>query len=241
MKASVSDQNNLIELQRIDTAISSAQHRLKNLPEHELIAAVKKREEDSKVALAAAEAELADVKIDLRRSEVEVETVTDRIAKDESRLSAGNASPKELEQIQHEIATLQKRQSELEDGELEIMMRVDAAKAIVQTMQSDLTGLEQMELELNVRYENAKTEIDREIALKKSERTILVPKISSELVNLYEKVCGQTGGVGAALLLGNMCDGCRIQMNAIELDRVRAMDLEEVVRCEECRRILVRI
>ena len=68
-----------------------------------------------------------------------------------------------------------------------------------------------------------------------------MPKISSELVNLYEKVCGQTGGVGAALLLGNMCDGCRIQMNAIELDRVRAMDLEEVVRCEECRRILVRI
>ena len=77
VKASVTDQNNLIELQRVDTAISSANHRLKNLPELELIAAVKKREEDSKSALEIAEAELADVSIDLRRSEVEVETVTD--------------------------------------------------------------------------------------------------------------------------------------------------------------------
>ena len=241
VKASVSDQNNLIDLQRIDTAISSANHRLKNLPEHELIAAVKKRSEESKSAFEVAEAELADVSIDLRRSEVEVETVTDRIKKDEARLSAGTASPKELEQIQHEIATLQKRQSELEDGELEIMLKVDAAKEKVATMQSDLAGLEKMELELNIRYENAKTEIEKEIALKNSERTLVLPKISQELVELYEKVRSQNGGVGAALLLGNMCDGCRIEMNAIELERVRALDSEEVVRCEECRRILVRI
>jgi predicted nucleic acid-binding Zn-ribbon protein len=84
-------------------------------------------------------------------------------------------------------------------------------------------------------------EIDREIALKKSERTLLVPKIDAALVELYEKIKGNGGGVGAALLIGNTCDGCRLAINAVEMERIKSLDSEEVLRCEECRRILVRI
>ena len=241
MKASLADQNNLIELQRIDAAISALQHKLKKLPEHELIAAVQKRKVDAEVTLVEAEAELADVAIDLKRSELEVETVSDRIKKDEARLNSGQGSPKDLEQTQHEIATLEKRKSELEDAELEIMMRHDAAHSKVETMKSDLQGLDQMELELNIRFENSKTEIERDINLKNSERILVLPKIVKELLDLYEKVREQSGGVGAALLLGNVCEGCRIEINAIELERIKNLDSEEVVRCEECRRILVRI
>ena len=174
----------------------------------------------------------ADVTIDLRRSEVDVESVADRMAKDEARLSGGSASPKELEQLQHEIATLSKRKAELEDGELEIMMIVDAAKEKVATIKSDEEGLKKLELELNIRLENSVTEIDREIALKKSERTLLVPKIDAALVELYEKVKGTGGGVGAALLIGNTCDGCRLAINAVEMERIKSLDSEEVLRCK---------
>ncbi|MFM8672705.1 MAG: hypothetical protein ACKODD_05290, partial [Candidatus Nanopelagicus sp.] len=62
-------------------------------------------------------------------SEVDVETVTDRIKKDEARLASGNSTPKELEQLQHEIVSLKKRQEELEEIELEILIRSDAASA----------------------------------------------------------------------------------------------------------------
>jgi len=241
LKASLADQNNLIELQRIDAAISALNHKLKKLPEHELIAAVQKRKSEAQETLVLAEAELADVAIDLKRSELEVETVSDRIKKDEARLNSGQGSPKDLEQTQHEIATLEKRKADLEDGELEIMMRHDAAKGKVETMKSDLAGLDQMELELNIRYENAKTEIERDINLKMSERTLVLPKIAKDLLDLYEKIREQSGGVGAGLLLGNVCEGCRIEINAIELERIKNLDSEEVVRCEECRRILVRI
>ena len=95
--------------------------------------------------------------------------------------------------------------------------------------------------ELNIRIENAVTELDREIALKKSERTLLVPKIDAALVEVYEKIKGNGGGVGAALLIGNTCDGCRLAINAVEMERIKSLDSEEVLRCEECRRILVRI
>ena len=60
-------------------------------------------------------------------------------------------------------------------------------------------------------------------------------------VELYEKVKGSGGGVGAALLIGNTCDGCRLAINAVEMERIKSLDSEEVLRCEECRRILVRI
>ena len=241
MKASVTDQNNLIELQRIDSAISQANHRLKALPEHQQLVAIQAKLTAGAVELATAEAELADVAIDLRRSEVEVEQVADRMKKDEARLSGGQASPKELEQLQHELGTLAKRKSELEDGELEIMIRHDAAKQKVETLKSDEEGLKKLELELNIRLENAKTEIDREIALKNSERTLLVPKIDTALTELYEKVKANGSGIGAALLIGNTCDGCRLAINAVEMERIKSLDSEEVLRCEECRRILVRI
>jgi predicted nucleic acid-binding Zn-ribbon protein len=241
MKASVTDQNNLIELQRIDSAISQANHRLKALPEHQQLVAIQAKLVAGAAELATAEAELADVAIDLRRSEVEVEQVADRMTKDEARLSGGQASPKELEQLQHELGTLAKRKSELEDGELEIMIRHDGAKQKVETLKSDEDGLKKLELELNIRLENAKTEIDREVALKNSERTLLVPKIDTALLDLYEKVKASGSGIGAALLIGNTCDGCRLAINAVEMERIKSLDSEEVLRCEECRRILVRI
>ncbi|MCX6455122.1 MAG: hypothetical protein NT057_02535 [Actinobacteria bacterium] len=241
MKASVTDQNNLIELQRIDSAISQANHRLKALPEHQQLVAIQAKLVAGAAELETAEAELADVAIDLRRSEVEVEQVADRMTKDEARLSGGQASPKELEQLQHELGTLAKRKSELEDGELEIMIRHDGAKQKVETLKSDEDGLKKLELELNIRLENAKTEIDREIALKNSERTLLVPKIDTALIELYEKVKASGSGIGAALLIGNTCDGCRLAINAVEMERIKSLDSEEVLRCEECRRILVRI
>ena len=179
--------------------------------------------------------------IDLRRSEVDVEQVADRMKKDEVRLAAGTGSPKDLETLQHELVTLAKRKAELEDGELEIMMRHDAAKERVATLKSDEEGLVKLELELNIRIENAKTEIAKEISLRQSERTLVLPKIGTELLDLYTKIANKEGGVGAALLIGNKCDGCHLAINAIEVERIKTLATDEVLRCEECRRILVRI
>ena len=241
MKAAVEQQSALMELQRIDSAIMAANNRLKNLPEHEQIKAIQTRLAAGAAELAVAEAELADVAIDLRRSEVDVEQVSDRMKKDEARLAAGTGSPKDLETLQHELVTLAKRKAELEDGELEIMMRHDAAKEKVATLKSDEEGLVKLELELNIRIENAQTEIAQEIALRQSERTLVLPKIGSELLELYTKIAAKEGGVGAALLVGNKCDGCHLAINAIEVERIKTLASDEVLRCEECRRILVRI
>jgi predicted nucleic acid-binding Zn-ribbon protein len=92
-----------------------------------------------------------------------------------------------------------------------------------------------------VRLENAKTQIGAELDRAKQERAFLVPQIDTALYDLYEKVRGSANGVGAALLIGNKCDGCHLQINAIEIERIKSLAADEVLRCEECRRILVRI
>ena len=241
MQATPEDQNLLIELQLIDSAIDHAKIRLTQLPEHEQIVAIHKRLENTAVELTVVETELADVAIELRRSEVEVEQVSDRMAKDEARLSAGGIPAKELEQIQHELQTLTKRKAELEDGELEIMEKHEAVQKRVNELLNDQVGLKQLELELNIRLENATTAINQEIESKKVERAALAPRIDAPLLELYEKVRASAHGVGAALLVGNECKGCNLAINAIEMERIKGLAANEVLRCEECRRILVRI
>ena len=241
MKATPEDQNLLIELQLIDSQITQAKVKLAGLPEIEQITAIHTRLENTAVELAVVETELADVAIELRRSEVDVEQVEDRMKKDESRLNSGVGTPKELEQLQHELVTLAKRKADLEDGELEILMKHDGVKARVDELLNDQVGLKKLELELNVRLENAKAEIDKSLAELGAARAELAPKIDAAFVELYDKVRVSAHGVGAALLIGNKCDGCHLSINAIELERIKGLEADEIIRCEECRRILVRI
>jgi len=241
MKATPAHQGLLMQLQKLDTEIHQLNFKLKSLPEHEQITAIHSRLEHAAVELKVVETELEDVSIDLRRSEVDVEAVTMRMEKDEKRLNAGLGTPKELEQTQHELATLAKRKAELEDGELEIMMRHDGVTKRVDELKSDEEGLKKLELELNIRIENATTELNVLIAKAAEDRMKLAPQIDKALLDIYEKVRESQGGIGAALLIGNKCDGCHLQINAVELERIKTLADDDVLRCEECRRILVRM
>ena len=108
-------------------------------------------------------------------------------------------------------------------------------------MKNDQVGLKQLELELNIRLENAKTEITQNLESLAASRQELAPKIDPALVALYDKIRQSADGVGAAQLIGDKCDGCHLSINAIERERIKGLESDEVIRCEECRRILVRI
>ena len=106
---------------------------------------------------------------------------------------------------------------------------------------SDEDGLKKLEVELQSRIDLQTKELNSVIASRAEDRMKLAPQIDSELVALYEKIRGNADGVGAALLIGNKCDGCHMVITAVELDKIKGLPDDEVCRCEECRRILVRI
>jgi predicted nucleic acid-binding Zn-ribbon protein len=241
MQASPDQQNLIFELQLLDNEIMQANTKLNSLPEIEQLLHIDKRITAATEELATVKAEADQIALELRRGEVDVETVTDRIKKDEARLASGNATPKELEQLQHEVGTLRKRQEALEEIELEIMVRSEAITARANTLTTDLASLETLKAEINQRLTAASGEINTVITNKQSDRDVVGAKIEKPLIDLYEKIRTASGGVAAAALVGNKCNGCNLAINAVEMERIKSLAKDELLRCEECRRILVRI
>ena len=241
MQASVAQQSLILEMQSLDNEIMQANTKLKSLPEIEQLLHIDKRIATATDELAVVKSEADQIALELRRGEVDVETVTDRIKKDEARLASGNATPKELEQLQHEVGTLKKRQESLEEIELEIMIRSDAITSRSNTLTTDLASLQTLKDEIAGRLKTATDEINKVIADKNTARNLVANQIEKPLLELYEKIRGNGGGVGAAALVGNKCNGCNLAINAVEMDRIKSLAKDELLRCEECRRILVRI
>lgn len=188
-----------------------------------------------------AETEQSDLGRELAKAEGDVDQVRARAERDQKRLDAGQvSSPKELEGLQHEIATLAKRQGDLEEIVLEIMERLESA----QSRHAELTAQQDEALHevagLTGSRDTTTQEIDAEVEQLTAQRATQVGTLDEALVTLYEKIRAQSGGVGAAELRQRRCTGCRLELNNVELGRLRDADPDEVLRCEECRRILVR-
>jgi hypothetical protein len=188
-----------------------------------------------------ADTEASDVTRELVKAEGDVDQVRARAGRDQQRLDAGQvSSPKELEGLQHEIATLARRQNDLEDVVLEVMERLESA----QSRQAELTAQrEQAEARvaaLTASRDRTTVEIDNEVTTLRQQRDTQAGRIDADLVTLYEKIRAQQAGIGAAELRQRRCSGCRLELNNVEIGQLRAADADEVMRCDECRRILIR-
>ena len=240
MKATLSDQRAILDIQNFDFTAATLNNKAANLPEIAIIHSLTIKANNARDLRIAAETELSDVKRELLRAEGDVEQIVTRITRDETRLASGTGAPKELEQLQHELGSLAARRSELEEIELEIMMRIDGIKARITELSEQESALAAEITELEIKKANALAVINADIDATKSERASEITSIGTELVALYEKIRASNNGTGAAALVGNQCKGCHLTVNNIELQRIASLAEDEVVRCEECRCILVR-
>jgi hypothetical protein len=239
VKADTATQLRLLELQAADTALAQLAHRRRNLPEVAAIAECGKRAVDLHNDVIDAQVRVTDLADEQRRLASDVDTVRARAARDESRLRAGGLPARELESLQHEIATLARRQSTLEDELLDVMERSEEADALlgVATARHDAVVSEQSALE--AARDTAFTEIDEAIARRTSDRSSIAAALPDELMALYERARSH-GGTGAALLRQRRCEACHIELSGTELSALRTAAPDEVVRCDNCRAILVR-
>jgi predicted nucleic acid-binding Zn-ribbon protein len=240
MKATLSDQRAILDIQNFDFTHATLTNKAANLPEIALIHSLTIKANNARDLRIAAETEHSDVKRELLRAEGDVEQIVTRITRDETRLSSGTGAPKELEQLQHELVSLGARRSELEEIELEIMMRIDVIKERISEHSAQERTLAAEITELEIKKANALAVISADLEAVTSERASVIASTSPELVALYEKIRQSSNGTGAAALIGNQCKGCHLTINTIELQRIAGLPEDEVVRCEECRCILVR-
>ncbi|NQW65314.1 MAG: hypothetical protein HQ452_04755 [Actinobacteria bacterium] len=240
MKSSPEEQERVITLQTLDTSLTQLAHKEKTLSVIQALEILTISHNSTRDLIIAAETEKADIKHELSKSEIDVEQVVARIDKDEKRMASGTASPKELEQMQHELASLNKRRSELEEIELEVMVRVDGIDDRIKSLSAERDQFKLKMAELDAQKTKELTDIAEAVSSANSQRADISVKISTEVVELYEKIKKTGDGIGAARLIEGKCDGCHLSINAVELSKIKETAADEIVRCEECRRILVR-
>lgn len=233
MQAKVDDQLKVLRLAQLDLQTASLNQKAKTLPEAQTHKEINIEFETTRDLRIAAETELSDLSSEINRAESDVEQVVKRIEKDETRLNAGQGTPKELEQMQHELVSLNARRAELEEVELEVMVRAEAIKDRIKELSAKEVELADKLAEAAVLRDAALAAIDLELKAAIEARAELFPQIEKALADLYEKV-------GAAKLHNGQCTGCNLAINAGDLSKLNALPAEEVARCEECRRILVR-
>jgi predicted nucleic acid-binding Zn-ribbon protein len=241
VKAAPEAQLRLLDLQELDSTLGRLAHRRRTLPELAEYEDLERKARELRDTIVTAETELSDLDREQTKAEHDVDSVRQRADRDQSRLDSGQvSSARDLENLQSEIASLQRRQSDLEEIVLEIMERRENAAGRLAGLQQTQAQAQEELVQLAGRRDAALRELDEEAGLASTARTAVAKDVPDDLLALYERLRGQVGGVGAAVLLRGQCQGCHLALNTVDLNAIRAAAPDEVMRCEECRRILVR-
>jgi uncharacterized protein len=241
VKADPFVQLRLLDLQALDSALDRLAHRRRTLPELAEIEKLEAQVDALRDDTVRAETEVSDLAREQKKFEDEIEQVRARRTRDESHLNSGAVTnAKQLEELQHEVATLNRRQSDLEDGELEVMERAETAQATLDRLVGERDRLLASRDEAGVARDKAFAEIDDEISRTTAERAELATTFPADLLALYERLRAEHGGVGAGAIERGRCGGCRLDLMQNEKADIRAAAPDDVLRHEECGRIMVR-
>lgn len=240
MNADPAAQRRLLDLAAVDAELTRAAHRRRSLPELAEIEQIDKALRTGRDSLITAATAASDLDRDIRKLEAEIDQVRAREDRDHGLLDSGSiSSGKQLDDLQHELATLRRRQTVLEDDLLEVMERREATDVDLVRGRAALADTEQRHLDATRRRDEALAELESTEVHGGQERRTLIGELPSELVTLYERIRARHG-TGAALLREGRCGACRLELDRTAVGRLREASPDEVVRCEECGVVLVR-
>jgi len=241
LKADPSAQVRLLDVQQLDSRIDVLRHQKATLPEIAELAGVAPTRKQLEDRLRDRKIQISDLTEEQKKADRDVETVKARRERDQRMLDSGEVrNPKDAERMLHELESLERRISDLEDVELDVMERLEATQKDSDVTEGELTTL----MERVVQLEEAKavkdTDLDDQILTVTAERNAESGDLPADLVALYDRLREHKGGVGAAALRAKQCEGCHLTLDAAILREIAAAPVDEVLRCEECGRILVR-
>ena len=239
--APAADQERLLDVQALDTRLAQLAHRRQSLPAQASLDAARAELADASREEVTARTEVRDLNREVAKAEGDVEQVRARADRDRARLDAGAGSPKDLQALTSELESLARRQAVLEETELEAMERLEDAERSHERVAGKASELSGTVAALEAEVASETGQIDAEAAQVEAAREEAARGLDAGLLALYERLRVQRGGLGAAALRGSRCEGCRLELNPTDLAAIRAMRPEDVARCEECGRILVRV
>jgi predicted nucleic acid-binding Zn-ribbon protein len=239
VKADPAIQQRLLDLASVDAELSRLAHRRRTLPEHAALSAAEAAVRTAKDKLVEVETVAGDLDRDIRRLERDVEGVRTRTERDNRMLASAGIGAKQAADLQHELETLARRQSVLEDEELEVMEQREAVGVDIEHSRGVLAGAEKEVTAIGERRDTALADIDAGETGRRRARDEVVATLPADLLAAYDKRREQRG-VGAAALLARRCQSCRLELDRTALSELRSAPADDIVHCEECGVILVR-
>ena len=232
-------QRKLIDLAALDKELAGAAHRRRTLPELARITDLTTRVTVLRDTVVVAQTEVGDLDRAGRKAEQEIDQVRTRARRDAERLAAGTGNARDMENLQHEIQSLARRQGVLEDEALELMERRETADGVLATATDELATAQRDLAAAQTSRDDAFADIDDRTARLTGDRAVLVESLPTDLVALYERIHA-SGKVAAAMLNGSRCEACRIDLDRVALSTIHTTGVDTVVRCDECGAILIR-
>lgn len=230
----------LLELQDQDLALDRLAYRRRELAERVAVSEMTANLAESTARVAEARDQRDKLVAQQQTFDEHSEAVGARIAHIEQRLRSGRAGSYRDEQAMgEEAASLSRQRREIEDQELEVMEALEPLDRELDALEDAAAALSE---ELALAREQlglAEVAIDEETADVRAKRDQLAGQVAPDLAASYERLRSKFGGIGAARLVGGACSGCHLQLPAGELDRLRHSDLDSVLYCDQCGRILV--
>lgn len=231
----------LLAVQDHDTTIAQLHHRRATMEERRHLVEVE-------AALASMAKEAAE--LDRRRQallarqaelEEQIGAVTARRQALEDRMYADRGSAaRDLQAMDAEIHQLTSRKAEMEEVELAVMEEQEPVEADLARLADQRSQLEAAADTLRVATAAADAVIAAELSTLEASRAVEATRLPADLRERYDALRARLGGVGAARLVGNRCDGCHLELPSAEVDRIRHLPAGTVVTCDQCGRILVR-
>jgi predicted nucleic acid-binding Zn-ribbon protein len=230
----------LLVLQEHDTTADQLRHRHDTLVERAELASLQRQRSDLDVELTRVLAARDEVARQQKRLEDEVASIEEKVAAVHGTLYGGSVtSPRELQALQQDEDSLKRHQAAVEDKVIEQM---EAAVPLDESL--DALGTTEVQLQADTaRCEEAlaaaEAEVDAELAATTAERDEVAVTIPPDLLERYEQLRHDLGGIAVARLVGSNCGGCHLALPAVELDRIRHEPGDALVTCTECGRLLV--
>jgi predicted nucleic acid-binding Zn-ribbon protein len=230
----------LMAVQDHDIAIDQLRHRLDTLPERAELRRVEQRRADVQQAMARVQLQVDDLAARQQRLEEQIAAAAKRRHEIEVRMQTGEISAsRDLQAMDQEVHHLGERQAQFEDDEIALLEEEEPLDALLAGHQAELAGLATEVGRLEQAVAEASAGLAAAITDQEALRAERARHLPEELAARYETLRTRLGGVGAARLVGDRCDGCHLSLSSVEVERIRRLPPEEFATCVQCDRILV--
>jgi predicted nucleic acid-binding Zn-ribbon protein len=224
----------LFRLQQIDRQIDQAQERL------DAIQKILDNDTELRDALGrvqSAEQSCADAGRTLREAEAQAAAQQIKIEQAESSLYGGHVhNPKELQDLQNDVASLKRHLSSLEERQLEAMVEVDTVQSALDSARASLDGVQSQRSGDQSRLLDEQAGLRKNLERLRAERQATDADLPAAALELYSTLRGRKRGLAVAQINDSTCSACGTTLNAAFQQGARSAT--QLAYCPSCGRIL---